>query len=266
MSGRAYEIRVGAVIVSFDGGEESGAGGEERTVEPGDEPPKRPTMQGLPKPDAPPSPPPELPEGVRPGASPTIRKMARDLGIDLRRIRGTARGGRIMCGGYSRLCGPSATGRRYARIHGPAGGAPARGNARDRFFALGSGAGSTRHRAAEDDCIPNGQFLENDSSRRTVRRRGHHRPDGASQTVRPDLQGTERATHLTPILLKAVANALARHPVVNSSWDEASGDIVLKDYVHIGLAVDTDAGLIVPCDSGMSTARACSNWPGRWKR
>ena len=90
------EIRVGAVVVSLDGGEGSSAGGEERTAEPGDEPPKRPTMQGLPKPDAPPSPPPELPEGVRPGASPTIRRMARDLGIDLRRIRGTARGGRIM--------------------------------------------------------------------------------------------------------------------------------------------------------------------------
>jgi pyruvate dehydrogenase E2 component (dihydrolipoamide acetyltransferase) len=51
---------------------------------------------------------------------------------------------------------------------------------------------------------------------------------------------------LTPLVLKAVAETLKQHPMFNSSLDEAANEIVLKDYVHIGIAVDTDAGLIVP--------------------
>jgi pyruvate dehydrogenase E2 component (dihydrolipoamide acetyltransferase) len=46
--------------------------------------------------------------------------------------------------------------------------------------------------------------------------------------------------------LKAVSNALQKHPRANSSLDEATQEIIFKDYYHIGIAVDTDAGLIVP--------------------
>jgi pyruvate dehydrogenase E2 component (dihydrolipoamide acetyltransferase) len=51
---------------------------------------------------------------------------------------------------------------------------------------------------------------------------------------------------LTPLVLKAVAETLKKHPMFNSSLDEAANEIVLKEYIHIGIAVDTDAGLIVP--------------------
>ncbi|MEI6568687.1 MAG: 2-oxo acid dehydrogenase subunit E2, partial [Verrucomicrobiota bacterium] len=51
---------------------------------------------------------------------------------------------------------------------------------------------------------------------------------------------------LTPFVVKAVAETLKKHPIFNSSLDEASQEIVLKEYVHIGIAVDTEAGLIVP--------------------
>ena len=240
------EIRVGAIIVSFDGGEESGAGGEKRSVEPGNEPPKRPTMQGLPKPDAPPSPPPELPEGVRPGASPTIRRMARDLGIDLRRIRGTARGGRIMVADIrdyvARLQQAAGT---HVSTAPPAAPRPAATPGIDfsrwgpvrvqRATALRKTIAS---RMADSwRTIPHvAQFGDADITALMALRK-QYLPIYKEQNAR---------LTLTPILLKAVANALARHPVVNSSWDETSGDIVLKDYVHIGLAVDTDAGLIVP--------------------
>jgi pyruvate dehydrogenase E2 component (dihydrolipoamide acetyltransferase) len=46
--------------------------------------------------------------------------------------------------------------------------------------------------------------------------------------------------------LKALVEVLKRHPLLNSSLDEAKQELVLKQYYHIGLAVDTDAGLIVP--------------------
>jgi pyruvate dehydrogenase E2 component (dihydrolipoamide acetyltransferase) len=51
---------------------------------------------------------------------------------------------------------------------------------------------------------------------------------------------------LTPFILKAVANTLKKFPVFNSSLDEVANDIVLKEYIHLGLAVDSDAGLLVP--------------------
>ena len=43
-----------------------------------------------------------------------------------------------------------------------------------------------------------------------------------------------------------VAATLQQHPMFNSSYDEAAQQIVLKQYYHIGIAVDTEQGLIVP--------------------
>ncbi|HJX09224.1 MAG TPA: dihydrolipoamide acetyltransferase family protein, partial [Candidatus Binatia bacterium] len=51
---------------------------------------------------------------------------------------------------------------------------------------------------------------------------------------------------LTSFLLMTVARALVKHPRANASLDEGAGEIVIKDYCHIGVAVDTEAGLIVP--------------------
>src|SRR4030095_9570249 len=51
---------------------------------------------------------------------------------------------------------------------------------------------------------------------------------------------------LTSFLLKAVATALGRHPHFNASLDPAAGELVLKGYVRLGVAVATDRGLIVP--------------------
>ncbi len=49
-----------------------------------------------------------------------------------------------------------------------------------------------------------------------------------------------------PFIFKAVASALKAFPNVNSSYDEATGEVVHKQYFNIGCAVDTEAGLIVP--------------------
>jgi pyruvate dehydrogenase E2 component (dihydrolipoamide acetyltransferase) len=51
---------------------------------------------------------------------------------------------------------------------------------------------------------------------------------------------------ITSFVLKVVAATLKAHPIFNSSLDEVAQEIVLKEYFHIGVAVDTDAGLIVP--------------------
>jgi len=51
---------------------------------------------------------------------------------------------------------------------------------------------------------------------------------------------------VTPFVLKAVADTLKQHPIFNSSLDEVAGEIILKEYIHLGIAVDTDQGLMVP--------------------
>jgi pyruvate dehydrogenase E2 component (dihydrolipoamide acetyltransferase) len=51
---------------------------------------------------------------------------------------------------------------------------------------------------------------------------------------------------LTSFLLKAAALALGEHPRFNASLDPAAGELILKRYCHLGVAVATDRGLIVP--------------------
>ena len=49
-----------------------------------------------------------------------------------------------------------------------------------------------------------------------------------------------------PFLVKAVAMALKSHPVINASIDLEQGQIIYKDYVNVGIAIDTERGLVVP--------------------
>ncbi len=49
-----------------------------------------------------------------------------------------------------------------------------------------------------------------------------------------------------PFIIKAVAMSLKAHPVINASVDLDEGKIIYKQYVNIGIAVDTDRGLVVP--------------------
>lgn len=51
---------------------------------------------------------------------------------------------------------------------------------------------------------------------------------------------------LTAFIAKAVITTLKQFPVVNSSLDEESGELVFKDYFHLGIATDTENGLMVP--------------------
>src|SRR5256885_11929458 len=59
-------------------------------------------------------------------------------------------------------------------------------------------------------------------------------------------EAKEARLTLTPLVLKAVVAALKQHPIFNASLDEAAGEIVFKEYYHLGVAVDTDAGLLGP--------------------
>src|SRR3712207_2593039 len=62
--------------------------------------------------------------------------------------------------------------------------------------------------------------------------------------ARPEMAGVK----VSPLLFVAKAMLLAarRHPMINSSWDEAAQEIVVKDHVNLGIAAATPRGLVVP--------------------
>jgi 2-oxoisovalerate dehydrogenase E2 component (dihydrolipoyl transacylase) len=62
---------------------------------------------------------------------------------------------------------------------------------------------------------------------------------------RLNAQSSVKISYL-PFIFRALAVALKRYPSLNSSFDEATQEIVQKQYYHLGMAVATDAGLIVP--------------------
>ena len=63
----------------------------------------------------------------------------------------------------------------------------------------------------------------------------------------------ERGIKLTsmPFVIKAVAMALRDHPVINASLDPNGTHVIYKEYINIGVAVDTDRGLVVPALRGV---------------
>jgi pyruvate dehydrogenase E2 component (dihydrolipoamide acetyltransferase) len=73
---------------------------------------------------------------------------------------------------------------------------------------------------------------------------------GALEKLRKRFKDTEQGKQVkltvTAFVLKACAIALRTYPQCNASIDHEAGELILKKYIHIGMAVDTEAGLIVP--------------------
>ncbi|MGO8837846.1 MAG: 2-oxo acid dehydrogenase subunit E2 [Limisphaerales bacterium] len=234
------KVSVGQRLITLDGG----AG-------PAAAPAKRAAAKPAPEPEAPAEAAveedeEEIPAPVAaPVASPSLRKMARDLGIDLSKVRGSEPGGRIVLGDLrayiQRLV------RAAARPAPAAAGAPVRPAAEAIDFSKWGPVRKqpltplrqviARRMWENWNAIPHvTQFDDADFTRLNELRKQYapaYEKKGAKLT-------------LTPLVLKALVETLKRHPVFNSSLDEAAQALVIKDYFHIGIAVDTEQGLIVP--------------------
>ncbi len=79
--------------------------------------------------------------------------------------------------------------------------------------------------------------------------------ESARRTYRSRQAAGEAPLTLTAILCKAVTVVLAAHPRFNAAFDSQVGDIVFREYCHLGIAVDTPRGLIVPV---LRDAERCS--------
>ncbi|MCC6822675.1 MAG: 2-oxo acid dehydrogenase subunit E2, partial [Verrucomicrobia subdivision 3 bacterium] len=180
------------------------------------------------------------PRVAAPVSSPSLRRVARELGIDLGKIRGSGSGGRVEMSDVrayiQRLEKAAAKGKSAGGV--PAGAAKPAVESVD-FTKWGPVTKKSitplrqviaRRMWENWNAIPHvTQFDEADFTRLNELRKkfaAAYEAKGAKLT-------------LTPLVLKAVAATLNKHPIFNSSLDEVANEIVLKEYVHLGIAVDT---------------------------
>jgi pyruvate dehydrogenase E2 component (dihydrolipoyllysine-residue acetyltransferase) len=186
----------------------------------------------------------ESPGGYPPPASPSVRKIAAELGIDLTRVKGGERGGRISVADLrSYIERLQQEGAAPAAAPEPAAKAVPATIDFSRWGAVQKKPLSSIRRTIGQrmydswSTIPHvTQFEDVDITGITSLRKEYG----------PALAKKGKHLTLTPFVLKAVVAALKKFPVFNSSLDEATGEVVYKNYFHIGVAVDTEAGLIVP--------------------
>ncbi|WP_329250062.1 2-oxo acid dehydrogenase subunit E2 [Actinoallomurus sp. NBC_01490] len=160
-------------------------------------------------------------------AKPPVRKLAKDLGVDLTTITGTGPQGSITRDDIQQAASAPAAvaparpaGEREERI-------PVRGVRKHTAAAMVQSAFTAPHVT---------EWLQADVTETM----------NATRRLRdlPDFEGVK----VSPLLLVAKALLLAarRHPMINSMWDEAAQEIVVKHYVNLGIAAATDRGLVVP--------------------
>ncbi|HKT33760.1 MAG TPA: dihydrolipoamide acetyltransferase family protein [Nitrospira sp.] len=179
---------------------------------------------------------PEAPStGASIPAAPSVRRLARELGVDLAQVKGSEAGGRITAEDVKAFV------RERTRRSGGGGteaGVFATMYGNERREALPS----LRRKIAANMTqswtnIPHvHQFQDADITdlmKLHKRYATEFKKKGATLT-------------LTSLFLKAVVHALKLYPQMNATLDLTNGEIVYKDYYNIGVAVDTPAGLIVP--------------------
>jgi 2-oxoisovalerate dehydrogenase E2 component (dihydrolipoyl transacylase) len=174
-------------------------------------------------------------------AKPPVRKMARDLGVDLAGLTGTGPNGSITRDDVQ-----------HAAALTPAGPVPGQGT------GLGAGLrvpGATA--AAREERIAIRGVRKHTAA--AVASSAFTAPH-VTEFLQIDITETMAATtrlrtlpefaelRVSPLLLvaRALIVAAGRHPMINSTWDEAAQEIVVKHYVNLGIAAATDRGLVVP--------------------
>jgi pyruvate dehydrogenase E2 component (dihydrolipoamide acetyltransferase) len=164
-----------------------------------------------------------------------VRKLARDLGVDLAALAGTGPNGSITRDDVEAATAapatpaPATATARTAPARTPGGEerVPVRGVRKHTAAAMTSSAFTAPHVT---------MFLEIDiTETMAATARLRELPDFSDVRVSPLL-----------LVAKALLVAAARHPMINSTWDGAAQEIVVKHYVNLGIAAATDRGLVVP--------------------
>jgi pyruvate dehydrogenase E2 component (dihydrolipoamide acetyltransferase) len=184
---------------------------------------------------------------AKPHASPSVRKFARELGVDLSRVQGSGPKGRILHTDVQAFVKGALSGKTVSTVKG--GGTlpfnlpawpevdfakfgPIESKPLSRIQKL---SGPYLHRNWVS--IPHvTQFDEADITDLEAFRK--------AQTVETEKKGFKLT--MLAFMIKACVTALRQYPQFNSSLDKSGENIILKKYFHIGVAVDTPGGLVVP--------------------
>ena len=222
-------VKVGQALVTIG---EKGESLAEAAGPPGPEPAAGPAAPAA---RAVPTPPPAAPPG-RPGevlATPKVRALAKELGVDIAAVRGTGPGGRITEDDV-RAPQPVPAEKKLAvkikakyDLYGNLERIPLRGVRRATAKKMRDSLDHAAHvtHCDEADAGP---------------------LDTLRGKMKPEVEaGGVKLTYL-PFIVKALVEALKLHPTLNATLDEEENEIVVKKYYNIGIAVDVPDGLIVP--------------------
>ena len=181
---------------------------------------------------------PGVPAAARVLAKPPVRKLAKDLGISLTALAGSGPDGSITRDDVQRAAGAGTPARSAESGNGSrtATSAPASGG-EERIAVRGVRKHMAAAMVSSAFTAPHvTEFLQVDVTETMAAvRRVRELPEFAELRVSPLL-----------FVARALLVAVARHPLVNSSWDAAAEEIVVKHYVNLGIAVAAERGLIVP--------------------
>lgn len=179
-------------------------------------------------------------------AGPSTRRLARELGVDLRVVTGTGPEGRIMREDVIRAVREATTSPTPASKPRPGKrpGVPVAavedqdsfGNIRrEKLTKIRKTIAANMARSS--NTIPHvTNFDEADITELDQIRR---------ESIQ-DYVGANIKLTMMPFVMKAIAHALKLHPMLNAQLDMEEEEIVYKEYVNLGIAVDTDRGLVVP--------------------
>jgi 2-oxoisovalerate dehydrogenase E2 component (dihydrolipoyl transacylase) len=165
-------------------------------------------------------------------AAPSVRYLARKLGIDLTRVAGSGPGGRILLDDVSHFVQTPPSREKPAAEPRPDYGKPG-----TRVKLQGVRRAIAEHMVRAKQTIPHYTYVDECDVTDLVRLR---------QALRPRFEEAGVKLTYLAFVVKAVAGALREVPIVNASLDDAAGEIVLHDRYHVGVAVAAPSGLIVP--------------------
>ena len=177
-------------------------------------------------------------------AKPPVRKLARDLGIDLSQLSGTGPHGTITRDDIARA------------VHAPAPSRPAETGPAAAQTAT-SAPPAARAAAPREERVPVRGVRKHVAEAMVASAfTAPHVTEFLDVDVSATMEAVQRVRELpdfselrvSPLLFvaRALLVAVARHPMINSVWDEENQEIVVRNYVNLGFAAATERGLIVP--------------------
>jgi 2-oxoisovalerate dehydrogenase E2 component (dihydrolipoyl transacylase) len=155
-------------------------------------------------------------------AAPFVRQLAKDKGVDLGQVTGTGPGGRITRSDVEAAAAAPVA----------AGAAPSIDGER-RISVVGIRKAIARQMLRSVSTIP--QFTEFAVFDATNLMAAREKRKSSGRPMTP-----------LPYFIEALVKAVRAYPLMNSSWDEARDEIVVKQPIHLGIAVNTSQGLLVP--------------------